>query len=163
MADYRQMGLIWGENQRQGATHAEWHWNCDGEGNGCALHQLDGETMTLDPHVHRCELHDTQKPLFTYSDMTDRFYLVTSYVDQGDGRIEARHKIDVTDEFYRVVNLTAQRVRDQEQYKLTAGVRAALVDYLERQRYRTSLGSEVDAEAAAESFEQHLRDYEHQR
>lgn len=101
-------GLMYGDNTRDGETHREWHWDCDKEGNGCALHAFDASTDTFDPHVHRCTLHEVsarderQKPILAFSQMTDRVYVLTEYVDHGGGKMEAIEKLDITDEFKRL-------------------------------------------------------------
>ena len=38
-------------------------------------------------------------PLLMLSSLTNRVYIVTAYKDLGEGRIEARTKFDVTDQF----------------------------------------------------------------
>ncbi len=43
------------------------------------------------------------KPKLLFSIMSKRVYIVTSYKDLGDGRIEAKTKHDVTDEFLEIV------------------------------------------------------------
>jgi len=42
------LGLVWGENLRNGKARVEWHWEC-----GCACHPR-GEPG---PHIHPCDYH----------------------------------------------------------------------------------------------------------
>lgn len=51
------LGLTWGANLRGGRSHIEWHWDCDGRGNGCALHPITAVTGELSPHIHHCPRH----------------------------------------------------------------------------------------------------------
>ena len=40
-----------------------------------------------------------QQPMLMESPLTKRVYIVTSYVDNGDGSFTARQKFDVTEQF----------------------------------------------------------------
>ncbi len=44
----RPLGLTWGDNDREGGDHVEWHAEC-----GCAYHP-DGDQG---PHIHQCNWH----------------------------------------------------------------------------------------------------------
>lgn len=43
-----------------------------------------------------------QKPMLTRNNMTGNIYIVTDYIDHGDGNIEPLLKIDVTEEFEEI-------------------------------------------------------------
>lgn len=53
-------------------------------------------------------------PLLLRGGLTGRVYIVTAYTDHGDGRIEARTKYDVTDQYnalaYEASGTTANEV-----------------------------------------------------
>lgn len=43
------------------------------------------------------------KPMIMYSDMTDRWYIVTRYKDLGEGKFRAQTKYDVTDQMQEII------------------------------------------------------------
>ena len=53
-----------------------------------------------------------QQPMLMESPFTKRVFVVTSYVDNGDGTFTARQKHDVTEQFDALARLRAKEVRD---------------------------------------------------
>lgn len=48
-------------------------------------------------------------PLLALSELTGRVYILTSYLQHADGRVEAKVKFDVTDQFDRIAAAIEQR------------------------------------------------------